>query len=269
MKHRVFVVVLLLIVVAGGSVISKDISDAAAGTAVCAKGNPRPVLSTGWSFAGLPKSMGLNFAYGRGTRAASDSFTAANPISPAKPKSFQTFILPLTNSKGDQLGVRATATQRDGSNLYVLQICIAATRPVAAGTYTGQILFPGAAAARLGPVVTATFQSQAVPWVLWAIGPFMLILGLLYTAVVFVRRAKPEITMQELPDKVAKALWSTNGIVALIAGAGAGFGLWRVQVYANPTWGAHWPDIAIGIVSIAIAAAGAASLPMAFGQNTP
>jgi len=228
--------------------------------------------SSGLTLSGLPATIPFAFGYGRGAQTFETTFTVSSPNA-TLPKTIESISLPLTTSSGQKVSaVTATATQIEPTHTYLLRVCVNASANGGAdpGSYTGSLIFPNASVPQgTNPIVTATLQSQFVPYVLWVFGPPILLLGLLYATMILVRRGDPNIdtSMGQLWRTVLHDLWSANGVVAVVVGIGAGFGVWKAQLFLNPTWGASWPDIPIGVVSMAAAIVTATSVPMAFSSQ--
>ena len=116
--------------------------------------------------------------------------------------------------------------------------------------------------------VTVTFQSGAVPYILtMGIVPLTL-LGMIYCTLILVRRANSEQEMPGLPAAIHKALWSVNGIFALVVSLGAVFTAWNVQCFRDPTWGTPWPVMLTALATMAGAAAGASTVPMGLSKDS-
>lgn len=141
-------------------------------------------------------------------------------------------------------------------------MCIKAPR-TAAGSYAGELLFPGASlASGTNLPVTVTLQTRLVPFVLTMGGTLLALLGMLYVTLLLLRRSEPGLKLKDLPGAVKNELLSVNGLVAAILALGAVFTAWFAQCYRNPTWGFPWPTIAVTVATLAGAAAAAATVPM-------
>jgi hypothetical protein len=242
--------------------------------------------SSSWSgiqISGLPSTLQSSFGYGRGTQVIESTLNAAAPAGVTLPASIAVFAEPLTTSDGTQTipsaslsgsgkqlapqGVSAIAIRIASSSTYQLAVCIKAAR-APAGSYNSQLLFPGAKLATSTSLpVTVTLQSEVVPYALTAAGPPIVLLGILYSALILIRRRYPAIKPADMPSELKYALWSVNGLVALIVSVGAVFTAWNVQCYRNPTWGAPWPTILVTLVTMIGAAAGAATLPLGLSKE--
>jgi hypothetical protein len=240
-------------------------------------------LSNSWQgvrISGLPSQLQSSFGYGRGTQVIDATFTATAQGRPGLPAKAGVFAGPLVADEGtqipslssatnpqEQLGISAVATRIGSSSIYRLEVCIRAPK-AAPGTYNSQLLFPGATLAAGNSLpVTVTFQSRAVPFILTVgIAPIV-DLGILYCTLILVRRDQPAIKPNRLLPELRKALFSVNGLVALLLGIGAVFTAWNVQVFRDATWGTPWPTILLALGTMAGSAAGAATVPMGFARE--
>ena len=237
----------------------------------------------GIQLSGLPSALQSSFGYGRGTQVIESTLTAAAPPGATLPASVAVFAEPLTTSDGTETippaslsatgnkpesrGVSAVAIRIASSSTYRLQVCIKAPT-AAAGSYGSQLLFPGAKLATGTSLpVTVTFQSQAVPYILTVAALPLILLGMIYATLILMRRKYPGIDIKQVPRELQYALWSINGLAALIVSVGAVFAAWSVQCYRNATWGTPWPTILVTLVTMAGAAAGAATVPMGLSKE--
>jgi hypothetical protein len=237
----------------------------------------------GIQISGLPSAMQSSFGYGRGTQVIESTLNAVASAGVTLPTSIAVFAEPLTTSDGTQTipsaslsntrdqqasrGVSAVAIRIPSSSVYQLQVCVKALT-AAAGSYSGQLLFPGAKlASGTSLPVTVTFQSQIVPYALSVAGLPLGLLGMLYSTLILIRRKYPDINLHQIPTELQYALWSINGAIALILSVGAIFTTWNVQCYRNPTWGTPWPTILVTLVTMAGAAAGASTVPMGLSKE--
>lgn len=170
-------------------------------------------------------------------------------------------VKPTTN----QL-VSATATRIASSSTYQIELCITASN-VAAGSYSGQLLFPGAKlTSGTSLPVTVTFQSKLVPFVLTVGGLPLALCGMLYTTLILIRRSDSGLGLEGVVGKLYDELWSINGLVALLLSIGAVFTAWYAQCFRDPTWGSPWPTILIALGTMAGAAAGVSTVSMGFSN---
>jgi hypothetical protein len=237
----------------------------------------------GIQISGLPSALQSSFGYGRGTQVIESTLNAIGPSSVTLPTSISVFAEPLVTSDGTQTipsasqsntgnqqasrGVSAVAIRIASSSTYQLEVCVKAPT-AAAGSYSSQLLFPGAKLAMGTSLpVTVTFQSQVVPYALTAAGPPLVLLGILYTSLILIRRKYPGINLNQIPQELQYALWSINGLAALIVSVGAVFTSWGAQCYRNATWGNPWPTILVTLVTMAGAAAGATTVPMSLSKE--
>lgn len=230
----------------------------------------------GIQISGLPSSLAASFGYGRGTQVIETSLTATALQGATLPATIGVYVEPLTSADGTQVipyknnansrtlqrGIDAVAARVGNTSIYQLEVCIVAKNALA-DSYTSQLLFPGAKLATGASLpLTVTFQSETVPFII-TVGLMPLsLLGIVYTTLILVRRQKPEVHIREVPQKLWKALASTNGILAGIVSIGAVFAAWNVQCYRNPTWGSPWPAILVSMVTMIGAAVTASSVPM-------
>jgi hypothetical protein len=252
----------------------------------------------GLQISGLPDSLQLPFGYGRGTRTVQSAITVTASAGVNLPNAIPIFVEPLVTGDGSQmipltapttaseksaapsgtgaanasaganaqLGtnqlVSATATQVASSSIYQIELCIT-TSNVAAGSYSGQLLFPGATlASGTSLPVTVTFQSRVVPFVLTVGGLPLALCGILYTTLILIRRNNPGLGLKGVVGNLYEELWSINGLVAFLLSVGAVFAAWYAQCFRDLTWGAPWPSILIAFGTMAGVAAGAATVPM-------
>jgi hypothetical protein len=236
----------------------------------------------GLQVSGLPDTLQLPFGYGRGTRAVQDDITVTSSAKGSLPRLLPVFAGPLVTDDDAQMipaanpngrgtsGVYAIAkkigpstTPTGNSSLYEVDVCVTATN-VGAGSYSGQLIFPGTKLASGGSLpVTVTLQSRLVPYALTVGGLPLALCGMFYTTLVLLRRANSTSSLAKVVDQ----LWSSNGLVALVLSVGAVFTAWNVQVFRNPTWGSPWPAILVAFVTMAGAAAGASTVPMGFAKD--
>lgn len=264
----------VLLTSALGGWLAYNLVQHASGPSECPKqqveASGQNAASSGVTLSGLPATIPFAFGYGRGAQTFETTFTVSS-TNATLPKTIETIPLPLATSSGQNVSaVTATATQIEQTHTYLLRICVntSANGGADPGSYTGSLIFPNASVPQgTNPIVTATLQSQFLPYVLWVFGPPTLLLGLLYTTMILLRRGQPDIEMGPLWRTVLHDLWSANGVVAVVVGIGAGFAVWKAQLFLNPTWGATWPDIPIGIVSMAAAIVTATSVPLAFSSK--
>jgi hypothetical protein len=237
----------------------------------------------GIQISGLPGALQSSFGYGRGTQVIESTLNAATPPGVTLPASIAVFAEPLATSDGTETipsvslsqtgnkqasrGVSAVAIRIASSSTYRLQVCVKAPT-AAAGSYNSQLLFPGAKLATGTSLpVTVTFQSQVVPYVLTVAALPLVLLGMIYATLILIRRKYPDINLNQVPRELQYALWSINGLAALIVSIGAVFAAWNVQSYRNTTWGTPWPTILVTLVTMAGAAAGAATVPMGLSKE--
>lgn len=276
-NHPVWIVIgFVVVITALGGWLAYHLVEHANGPNGCPKqpveASVQNAASPELTLSGLPTTIPFAFGYGRGAQTFETTFTASSTTA-TLPETIGSISLPLTTSSGQIISaVTATATQIEQTHTYLLQVCVNASAHGGAdpGSYTGSLIFPNANVPQgTNPIVTATLQSQFVPYVLWVFGPPALLLSLLYATMILVRRGDPEIdtSMGQLWRTVLHDLWSANGVVAVVVGIGAGFGVWKAQLFLNPTWGASWPDIPTGIVSMAAVIVTATSVPMAFASQ--
>ncbi len=241
--------------------------------------------STSWKgiqVSGVPNELQTSFGYGRGTETIESVLTATSQS--ALPASLELFAEPLMTSDGSQLipssslptkglnvgqgEVSAVATRIASSSSYQLEVCITAPR-TAAGSYTGDLLFPGASlASGTSLPVTVTLQTRLVPFVLTMGGTLLALLGTVYITILLLRRSDPKLKIKGLARQVYDELWTVNGLVAAIVALGAVFTAWSAQCYRNPTWGSPWPTILVTAATLAGAAAAAATVPMGLAKTS-
>jgi hypothetical protein len=164
--------------------------------------------------------------------------------------------------------VSATATRIASSSIYQIELCITPSN-VAAGSYSGQLLFPGATlASGTSLPVTVTFQSRVVPFALTVGGLPLALCGMLYTTIILIRRSTPTPGMGNVIGALRQELWSLNGLVALLLSVGAVFTAWYAQCFRDPTWGSPWPAILITFGTMTAAAAGASTVPIVLPKSS-
>ena len=285
--HKSFLLwVLITAIVTGGigAWIGALISSAAQQNHTCAIPPEKPANSwQGINVSGLPSTLQSSFGYGRGTRVIESTLNATPKQGGKLPPAIAVFAQPLVSSDGTRViqsqsatasqsaaGISAVATRAGESSTYRLEVCIRAPS-AASGTYSSQLLFPQATVttstsqlitAAPSLPVTVTFQSRTVPYVL-TVGLVPLTLsGMLYCALILIRRTNPALRLTEIDGKLKEALLSVNGITALLLGVAAVFTAWNAQCYRDPTWGTPWPTILVALVTMAGAAAGAATVPL-------
>jgi hypothetical protein len=276
--------ILMTAIVAGGigAWIGYLISSAAQQNQTCTQ-SAKTKSWKGINISALPSTLQSSFGYGRGTQLIESTLNATPQKGGALPLSIAVYAQPLVSSDGtrviqslsgttlqSEVGISAVAIRAGESSTYQLEVCIKAPS-AASGTYSSQLLFPEATAttSTSQPVtaapslpVTVTFQSRAVPYIL-TVGLVPLTLsGMLYCALILIRRTNPALRLAEIDGKLKEALLSVNGITALILGVAAVFTAWNVQCYRDPTWGTPWPTILIALTTMAGAAAGAATVPL-------
>ena len=265
-----------------GVYVGQLLVEAARQDQTCATG----AQSNSWNgiqVSGLPSSLQSSFGYGRGTQVIESTLNATAPPGQALPASIGVFAEPLATSDGTQVilsgslsaagnqqlqrGISAVAIRIPSSSTYQFEVCVKAPS-AAAGSYSGQLLFPGAKLATgTSVLVTVTFQSQVVPYALTVGGLPIVLLGMLYTTLILMRRRWPGLDLKRIPSEFQYALWSINGIAALIVSIGAVFTAWNAQCYRNPTWGTPWPTILVTLVTMAGAAVGASTVPMGLANK--
>ena len=276
-NHPVWIVIgIVVVATALGGWLAYHLVQDANGAEACPKqpveASVQKASSSALTLSGLPATIPFAFGYGRGAETFETTFTVSSTDA-TLPQTIESVQLPLTTSSGRTISaVTATATQIEQTHTYLLRVCVNASGNGGAdpGSYTSSLVFPNASVPQgTNPIVTATLQSQFVPYVLWVFGPPALLLSLLYATMILVRRGDPDIdsSMGKLWRTVLHDLWSANGVVAVVVGIGAGFGVWKAQLFLNPTWGASWPDIPTGIVSMAAVIVTATSIPMAFASQ--
>jgi hypothetical protein len=154
----------------------------------------RSISWNGIQISGLPSSLQSSFGYGRGTQVIESTLNATAPPGHQLPASIEVFAEPLATSDGTQIipsvslsstgnqqmqrGVSAVATRIASSSTYQLEVCVKAPS-AAAGSYSGQLLFPGAKLATgTSLLATVTFQSEVVPYALTVAGLPAALLGI-------------------------------------------------------------------------------------------
>ena len=283
--------VLITAIVTGGigAWIGALISSAAQQNHTCAAPKNPANSWKGINVSGLPSTLQSSFGYGRGTRVIESTLNATPKQGGKLPPAIAVFAQPLVSGDGTRViqsqsatasqsaaGISAVATRAGESSTYRLEVCIRAPS-AASGTYSSQLLFPQATVttstsqlitAAPSLPVTVTFQSRTVPYVL-TVGLVPLTLsGMLYCALILIRRTNPALRLTEIDGKLKEALLSVNGITALLLGIAAVFTAWNVQCYRDPTWGTPWPTILIALTTMAGAAAGAATVPLGLATTT-
>jgi hypothetical protein len=282
-KSFLFWVLITAILTGGiGEVIGCVISETALQDQTCA---PSAEVSS-WkniNISALPDTLGTSFGYGRGTQVIESTLNATPQAGAKLPTSISVFAQPLVSSDGtkviqslsastsqSEVGISAVAIREGGSPTYQLEVCIRAPK-AASGSYSSQLLFPGATiatgtglpvAAATSVPVTVTFQSETVPYIL-TVGLAPLTLGgMLYCALILIRRNNPALTLGEIDGKIKEALLSVNGMIALLLGVAAVFTAWNIQCYRDLTWGTPWPTILVALTTMAGAAAGASTVSL-------
>jgi hypothetical protein len=235
----------------------------------------------GIAISGLSSGLQSSFGYGRGTRVIESTLTATARSGVTLPRSIAVYAKPLVTSDGTQVipslsstanrraqaGISAVATRLASSSTYRLQVCIKAPH-AGPGSYSSELLFPGAKlTAGTSLPITVTFQSRIVPFVLTVGLAPLVLLGMLYCTLILIRRNRPDIKPGDIPEELKIALYSVNGIAALILSIGAVFTAWNVQCYRDPIWGTPWPAILVALVTMAGAAAGASTVPMGLAKD--
>lgn len=288
-KSFLFWVLITAIAIGGiGGWIGYLISNAAQQNQTC---SPSPETNSwkGISISGLPSALQLSFGYGRGTQVIDSTLNSTPQKGTTLPASIVVLAQPLVSSDGTRIiqplsaatsqsgvGISAVAIRAGESSTYQLQVCIRAPS-AAPGSYSSQLLFPGAtvttgtslpAATATSLPVTVTFQSRNVPYILTVGLVPLTFLGVLYSALILIRRNNPALALGEIDGKLNVALLSVNGIIALLLGVGAVFTAWNVQCYRDPTWGTPWPTILVALATMAGAAAGAATIPLSLSSST-
>ena len=188
--HKSFLLwVLITAIVTGGigAWIGALISSAAQQNHTCAIPPEKPANSwQGINVSGLPSTLQSSFGYGRGTRVIESTLNATPKQQGGKlPSAIAVYAQPLVSGDGTQViqslsapttsqpevGISAVAIRAGESSTYRLEVCIRAPS-AASGTYSSQLLFPGATVttsagqqvtAAPSPPVTVTFQSRTVP----------------------------------------------------------------------------------------------------------
>jgi hypothetical protein len=289
LKSFLFWVLITAIAIGGiGAWIGYLISNAAQQNQTC---SPSAETNSwkGISISGLASALQLPFGYGRGTQVIDSTLNATPQEGTTLPASITVLTQPLVSSDGTRIiqplsaatsqskvGISAVAIRAGESSTYQLQVCIRAPS-AAPGSYSSQLLFPGATVTTGTslPVTTATslpvtvtFQSRSVPYILTVGVVPLTFLGILYSALILIRRNNPGLALGQVDGKLNVALLSVNGIIALILGLGAVFAAWNVQCYRDPTWGTPWPTILLALATMAGAAAGAATIPLSLSSST-
>ena len=230
--------VLITAIVTGGigAWIGALISSAAQQNHICAAPKNPANSWKGINVSGLPSTLQSSFGYGRGTRVIESTLNATPKQGGKLPPAIAVFAQPLVSGDGTRViqsqsatasqsaaGISAVATRAGESSTYRLEVCIRAPS-AASGTYSSQLLFPQATVttstsqlitAAPSLPVTVTFQSRTVPYVL-TVGLVPLTLsGMLYCALILIRRTNPALRLTEIDGKLKEALLSVNGITAL------------------------------------------------------
>jgi hypothetical protein len=266
---------------AAGFLVGWWILSAAQFSQPCPRENTARASWAGIQISGLPGSLAASFGYGRGTQVIETTLTATALQAKPLPPSIAVYAEPLTSADSTQLipykinadsrtlqrGIDAVATRVGNTSVYQLEVCIIA-KSALADSYASQLLFPGAKLnAGTSLPLTVTFQSETVPFII-TVGLLPLsLLGMVYTALILQRRQNPGLKIEEIPQKLRDALWSTNGILAAIVSVGAVFAAWNVQCYRNPVWGSPWPAILVSLVTMTGAAVTASSVPMSLATG--
>ena len=236
---------------------------------------------TGIQISGLPSTLQSSFGYGRGTQVIESTLNATARPGFALPASIAVFAEPLTTSDGAQMipslsgtsgsqaqrGISAVATRIASTSTYQLEVCVRAPSAIA-GSYTTQLLFPGATLTTGTSLpVTVTFQSEVVPFILTVGLAPLSVLGMLYTTLILIRRKDSDLKLGEIGSQLLNELWSVNGLAALILSVGAVFIAWNAQCFRNPVWGTPWPTILVSLAIMAGAAAAASTVPMSLSKS--
>lgn len=268
-------VVIGLGVLVGWSLLVSDQFDQTCG--------PNVQLSSwkGIDVSGLPGSLEATFGYGRGTQSIDSTLTATAQPGVVLPPAIGVYAEPLATSDGTQTiptlsnkelplpqrGISAVAVQIPGTSTYELEVCVMAPNAVA-GLYSSQLLFPGATLSSGASLpVSVTFQSPAVPFLLTVGIVPLALLGMLYTTLFLIRRTNSALKLSDLPEALHNALWSVNGVFALIVSIGAVFTAWGAQCYRNPTFGTPWPTLLLTLVTMTGAASVASTVPMGLSNE--
>jgi hypothetical protein len=274
--------VVLCMIIAAGFLVGGIFLNAAKFSQSC----PRNAQSAHASWAGiqissLPSSLAASFGYGRGTQVIETTLTATALQDGTLPAAIGVYAEPLTSTDGTQVipykinadsrilqrGIDAVATRVGNTSIYQLEVCIVA-KSALADSYSSQLLFPGAkVAAGTSLPLTVTFQSRIVPFIMTVGLPPLSLLGMVYTALILLRRQETNLGIRDVPRRVWRALASINGILAGIVSVGAVFAAWNVQCYRNPTWGSPWPAILVSMVTMIGAAVTASSVPMSLATG--
>jgi len=221
------------------------------------------------------------FGYGRGTQVIETTLTATALPGATLPATIGVYAEPLTSADGTQVipykinadsrivqrGIDAVATRVGNTSIYQLEVCIIAKRALA-DSYSSQLLFPGAKLpAGTSLPLTVTFQSVTVPFIVTVGVVPLSLLGIVYTTLILLRRQNPGLDIKDVPDLLWQALFSINGILAVIVSIGAVFAAWNVQCYRNPTWGSPWPAILVSMATMTGAAVTASTVPMSLAKD--
>ena len=235
----------------------------------------------GIDVSGLPGSLQATFGYGRGTQSIDSTLTATAQPGVVLPPAIRVYAEPLATSDGTQTiptlsnqklqpaqpGISAVAVQVPGTSTYELEVCVRAPNAVG-GLYSSQLLFPGATLSSGASLpVSVTFQSPAVPFLLTVGIVPLALLGMIYTTLFLIRRNNPALKLNQLPNALHEALWSVNGVFALIVSIGAVFTAWTAQCYRNPTFGTPWPTLLLTLVTMTGAASVASTVPMGLSSK--
>jgi len=281
LSRRWFWVLSALVLLSGiGVAVGYGLLVAARQDQVCTAG-AQSSSWTGIQISGLPAVLQSSFGYGRGTQVIESTLNATARPGFTLPASIAVFAEPLTTIDGTQIipslsvtngapaqrGVSAVATRIASTSTYQLEVCVRAPTATA-GSYSTQLLFPGATLATGTSLpVNVTFQSQVAPFILTVGLAPLSVLGMLYTTLVLVRVKDPHVVLGGIGNKLLDELWSVNGLAALILSVGAVFTAWNAQCFRNPVWGTPWPTILVSLVTMAGAAAAASSVPMSLSRS--
>jgi hypothetical protein len=220
--------------------------------------------------SGLPAKIELAFGYGRGTRVQDTIiFAVTAERADSMPDELELEFLPLASTTGREVrSVAAYATRITGTPQYRLFICINADS-IRAGSYDGPLIFASPlVTSDISPLVTVTLQNQLVPYILLVFGPLLILAGIVYVSAIVIRRGDPAVTIRETIKLIGNAFKSLNGLIAIVAGTAAVYTLWRTTVNGDATWGQDWPLIPIAMVSLAGAAAAAATIPLGLSTKS-
>lgn len=231
--------------------------------------------------SGLPSTLQATFGYGRGTQSIESTLSATPQRGVKLPPAIAVYAEPLATSDGTQTiptlsnkklrrgqrGISAVAVQIPRTSTYELEVCVRAPNAVA-GLYTSQLVFPGATLSTGASLpVSVTFQSESVPFLLTVGLVPLALLGITYTTLFLIRRSEPDLKLTDLAGHMHKALFSVNGLTALIVSIGAVFTAWSTQCYRNTTFGTPWPTQLLTLVTMAGAASVASTIPMGLAKD--